>query len=78
MKDLWADRNKETGTPLSLWFARYKVARDRELLMDASNKDVVNKSLFYQLWALCKNKKLSIIDLEEQSDGPGWKARQAD
>jgi hypothetical protein len=49
MKDLWADRNKETGTPLSLWFARYKVARDRELLMDASNKDVVNKSLFYQL-----------------------------
>jgi nucleolar complex protein 2 len=39
--DLWIEKNKETGTPLSQWYSRYKIARERELLLEASNKDHV-------------------------------------
>ena len=46
LKDLWVEKNKEMGTPLSIWYARYKVAREREILMEVSNKEMVKNLRF--------------------------------
>ncbi len=43
VKDEWTEKNKELGTPLSQWYARYKVMREREILMEISNKDEVRR-----------------------------------
>jgi nucleolar complex protein 2 len=39
--DFWIETNKTEGTPLSKWYSRYKVMRERELLMEISDKDAV-------------------------------------
>ncbi len=39
--DLWSEKNKELGTPLSQWYSRYKTMREREIMMEVSNKDQV-------------------------------------
>ena len=38
---MWIEKNKEQGTPLRTWYTRYKVMREREIMMEASNKDTV-------------------------------------
>ncbi len=35
------EQTKEAGTPLSQWYSRYKTLRERELLMEAANKEQV-------------------------------------
>ena len=42
--DLWIEKNKELGTPLSQWYSRYKTMREREIMMELSNKDHVNNN----------------------------------
>lgn len=42
--DLWTEKNKEQGTPLSLWYTRYKTMREREIMMEISNKDNISKN----------------------------------
>ena len=44
---MWIEKNKELGTPLSQWYSRYKTMRERELMMEASNKDQVSSCLFF-------------------------------
>ena len=44
---MWIEKNKDQGTPLRTWYARYKVMREREIMMEASNKD--NVSYFTKL-----------------------------
>ena len=34
-------KSKEQGTPLSQWYKRYKVMREREIMMEISNKEHV-------------------------------------
>ena len=41
IKERWVEKNKEVGTPLSQWYSRYKTMREREILMEISNKDIV-------------------------------------
>jgi hypothetical protein len=50
-KDMWMEKNKELGTPLSQWYSRYKTMREREILMEISNKDLVS------FWHKLQNKK---------------------
>jgi hypothetical protein len=38
---MWIEKNKEKGTPLSQWYSRYKTMREREIMMEISNKDNV-------------------------------------
>lgn len=40
--DLWSEKNKELGTPLSQWYSRYKTMREREIMMEVSNKDQIS------------------------------------
>ena len=40
-QDLWIEKNKDQGTPLLQWYARYKTMREREIMMEISNKDNV-------------------------------------
>lgn len=44
--DLWVEKNKELGTPLSQWYSRYKTLRERELMMEASNKEKVSFNIY--------------------------------
>ncbi len=45
--DLWTEKNKEKGTPLVTWYARYKTLREREIMMEISNKDNVKCWFFF-------------------------------
>lgn len=42
MKDFWILKTKEAGTPLTNWYSRFKTLRERELMMEMSNKDYVS------------------------------------
>lgn len=42
--DLWIEKNKEIGTPLSQWYTRYKTLREREILMEISNKEEISRN----------------------------------
>lgn len=41
------NKSKEAGTPLSQWYTRYKTLRERELLMEASEKEKVSELYFF-------------------------------
>ncbi|RNA10362.1 nucleolar complex 2 -like protein [Brachionus plicatilis] len=42
--DLWTEKTKEAGTPLTNWYSRYKTLREREILMEISNKDYISQN----------------------------------
>lgn len=42
--DMWIEKNKEQGTPLLTWYARYSTMREREIMMEISNKDNISKN----------------------------------
>ena len=41
---MWIEKNKEIGTPLSQWYTRYKTLREREILMEISNKEEISRN----------------------------------
>lgn len=42
--EIWIEKNKEQGTPLITWYSRYKTLREREIMMEISNKDNISKN----------------------------------